>query len=1382
MSKLLKSKILLGVFVVAVMFAVGAVSVLAADGAITSTLRYGMSNIQVKYLQQTLNETGFTVAAAGRAGSAGMETSFFGNATKLAVKAYQTAMGLVSDGIFGPASRGALGNTVTGLPAGCSSTAGFSTTTGVACNSGTTTTTYPAGCSSTVGYSPTTGVKCDNTTTTTTTTNTTTNPTGPVTVALATDTPAARSVVTAEAGADLAHYTFSGTGTVTNVTLKRVGISADASFLNVYLYDGATRLTDAASVSSNSLVTFNDPNGLFTVSGSKTISVKVDMAGTAGETVGVSLIGYTALSQTAVSLATPSQGNLMTVAGASLAGVAFGSITPATNTGLTPASDIIVWQSTASVTTRDVLLSRFAIREVGSIGKADISNLRLVVDGVTVATVANPNANGYATFVPSSPLTLKTGSHVIKVVADVTGGSSLAFTFSIRNKTDIGLVDSQYNVGLLTSTAIGSLAGNTQTISTGYVTVQKATNSPTSTIVLAGTDVVLGRFTATTYGEKVKVDTVLVDFDTNITARLRNGRVLVDGAQVGSTTSILADGTTSFNINHTFTPGTAAVVEVRADVYDNDGTGAFAAGDTIKVSLIIGVNNAQGLVSGDATLDFPQATVAANTLTIGSGTITLAKDQAYGNQSVVVPTTGTLLGSFTLNSGTTEALNLDTIQVDLTVAGDFGAGDLSNVYVMYGAKSTSSKSTVSAVAGANTWNISESMAVNTSMTFKVYGDIATGAVVTAGGDTVITSLLVSGTSASGTAVNTNSNAVLAGQTISAVSTGTLTVSLDSNTPVAAQVVAGSTDAAGALKVKIVGTNEEQYVKSVKVYVDTNSNAAAVSSMNLAWSATSNGTYATVGSDQSVSYTVSTYPGYSVWNLTGTGRVTVPKNGSVYLKVTPSYVSSGQTEVSGKTPKLFLGDLQAEGTALLSASSATPNLVNDTGIIVQSGGSATFVSSTETDTAADTTAAATTLVTANGPTLFLPGDVIFVDENNNGAWNVATEELMVVLADAGANLTVQRGAFGTTAVAYAVDTRTIYRLRTATMTTNAGIVGNAMTVLETKLGLALKSDSPSGAFTGGTGKYLFGLTASAANNSADSATNTATITYFDITNNKSAATVANLKAYPAEYDNNSTYATTCVGLSATKWRCTLSTTGSTNEVDENASRSYTFRGDLGYSGAGSVDFSLASLGTSSDSANSVYWSDGAATPTAQYWVNQPTTVIQGGSLTTTAASGSADATAPTISSVAIANGSATLLVDAGDTITITFSEMIDPSIISATLIPGSSVTGVAQTATGGLACTAATPANTCTIKNIATFVDTYGTSSQAVATSTSTLALNSAGTVLTITLTAAAANTNVGAQTFTALTALVGTATAGIRDINGTVMAAGVLGFQATGGF
>ncbi len=1297
---------------------VQAVTPVAATYTFAKNLKMGDTGTDVMNLQKVLNMKVATQVAATGAGSPGLESTHFGPATKAAVIKFQTLNSISPAlGFVGSLTRGSLN---TSAPV---------VTTPVVTVPGVTTPVVAA--------------------------------TGPVTAVLATDNPASRAVTTAEAGADLAHFTFSGTGTVTGVTLKRIGISADASLLNVYLYDGATRLTDAASVSSGSMITFNDPNGLFKVEGAKTISIKSDMAGVSGESIGVALVGYTALSQTAVTLATPISGNLMTVASATLAGVTFGTITPAANTSLTPAADITVWESTASITTRDVILSRFTIREVGGIAKADLKNLRLLVDGAVVGTVANPDSNGYATFVPASPLTLKTGSHVFKVVADVMGGSSLSFTFSIRNKTDIGLIDSQYNVGFLTGTAIGSLTGFQQTVSTGYITVQKATNSPSSTIVLAGTDVVLARYTATTYGEKVKVDTLLVDFTSNQTAKLRNGRILVDGVQVGSTTTIDPLNTgTSFNTNYTFLPGVTSVIEVRSDIFDNDGTGAFVSGDTIKATLSLGVNNAQGLVSGDASLDVPNANTDGNTLTIGAGTIALAKDQGYGNQSVVVPTTTTLLGSWTLTAGTNEAVNLNTIQVDLAFADEFAAVDLSNVYVMYGAKQSSTKATVSATAGANTWSISESLPINTSMTFKVYGNIATGAVVTTTTpDTVIPSLKVSGTSVSGTAVNTNSDTVLAGQTITAVNGGTLTVTLDANTPVAAQVVAGSTATDGALKIKLTGTNEDQFVKKLTVYADTNLNSLGVASMNLSWSATSNGTYVTVGADQPVSYTVSTYPGYSTWNLSGTGRISVVKNGSVFLKVTPTYVGSGQTAVTGKNPKLFLGDLQAEGTSLLSASSATPNLVNDAGIIVKANSSATYLDSGETDTAADTTAAATTIVTADGK-VFLPGDVIFIDEDAGTDFDAATEELMVVLADAGANLTVQRGAFGTTAVAYAVDTKKIYRLSTATMTTNAGIIGNAQTILNTKLGLAIKADAPSGASTGGTGKYVFGLTASAANNAADPATNTVTITSIDITNNKSVASVANLKAYPAEYDNNSTYATTCVGLSTTKWRCTLVTTGSTNQVDENSSRSYTFRGDLGYSGAGSADFSVASLGTSSVSTNSVVWTDGT---TSQTWVNQPTTVLQGGSLTTVGASGSRDQTAPTISSIAIASsGTTDDSIDAGDIITITFGEMIDPVSINATLLPDAvAVTGVLATATGGL--TGVQADGIITITGITTFDS--GASIAAAASFTTNLALNTAGTQLTVTL-------NTGTARAVTTPAL-GTGTTGttVTDINGNAMAA-----------
>jgi hypothetical protein len=245
--------------------------------------------------------------------------------------------------------------------------------------------------------------------------------TGNVSASLSNDNPASGAVVTTQAAADLAHFTFSGNGAVTAVTLKRVGISSDASIGNVYLYDGNTRLTDATSVAGNSIINFTNSNGLFTVNGSKTISVKADLAAAAGETIGVQLVSA-ATGSTAVG-GTPVSANLMTTAAATLAGVSFGAITPSA-ASLNPANDQIVWQSTATVSTRDVLLSRLAMQEIGSINYASIQNFRLFVDGNLLSTVANLDANGYVTFVPSTSFRMTTGAHIVKVLADVISGSS----------------------------------------------------------------------------------------------------------------------------------------------------------------------------------------------------------------------------------------------------------------------------------------------------------------------------------------------------------------------------------------------------------------------------------------------------------------------------------------------------------------------------------------------------------------------------------------------------------------------------------------------------------------------------------------------------------------------------------------------------------------------------------------------------------------------------------------------------------------------------------------------------------------------------------------------------------------------------------------------
>jgi hypothetical protein len=102
-------------------------------------LTIGSTGTDVTALQAWLMGKGFSIAAGA--------TGYFGSQTKAALAAYQAANGITpAVGYFGPITRAQISaaggsTTTTGLPAGCTSTAGYSPTTGVSCSSGTTTTT-----------------------------------------------------------------------------------------------------------------------------------------------------------------------------------------------------------------------------------------------------------------------------------------------------------------------------------------------------------------------------------------------------------------------------------------------------------------------------------------------------------------------------------------------------------------------------------------------------------------------------------------------------------------------------------------------------------------------------------------------------------------------------------------------------------------------------------------------------------------------------------------------------------------------------------------------------------------------------------------------------------------------------------------------------------------------------------------------------------------------------------------------------------------------------------------------------------------------------------------------------------------------------------------
>jgi hypothetical protein len=207
-----------------------------------------------------------------------------------------------------------------------------------------------------------------------------------------------------------------------------------------------------------------------------------------------------------------------------------------------------------------VYFKRLTLREIGSINYSDLQNFRLFVDGVQKATSSGLDSNGRVSFVLNEYL--NQSNHTIRVVADVVGGASRNFSFKLSGAYDIDLIDADYNVGVQ-ATGSGVLATATTSASvsgTPSVDVVKATDSPSGDRVAQSTNVLLAKYTAKAYGENIKVDdlTVLASVSNNgqtAVTGLRNGRVVINGLQVGSTKTLTSGSNVAFTINHTFPVG-----------------------------------------------------------------------------------------------------------------------------------------------------------------------------------------------------------------------------------------------------------------------------------------------------------------------------------------------------------------------------------------------------------------------------------------------------------------------------------------------------------------------------------------------------------------------------------------------------------------------------------------------------------------------------------------------------------------------------------------------------------------------------------------------------------------------------------------------------------
>jgi hypothetical protein len=593
---------------------------------------------------------------------------------------------------FSSVTGGACYAVPSNLPAGCTSTAGFSSTTGASCATGTViTTTYPAGCTSSAGFSPTTGASCA--------TGAVGNATGPLAVSLASDNPAAGNLIQGQATADLAHFMFTGTGTLTQVTLLRSGISDNSVFPNVYLYNGNTRLTDAASVNSFGQIIFNGVN--LAVNGSLDLSVRADIVSTGNEsTVMVTLTGYMVSGGTTANTVNISgnsfyinsgTGILSTVGvGCNTAAGANGTLPACTNTSAAQSvsagtTGMALWSAPVTISLHPVLLKSAAFDVIGSAPSNALANLGLYANGVKVGSSTGINSMGYIVFdLSSAPYSIPTGTTTLEVRGDIVNGSARDVTLSLQHASDLMVTDSQVgvNVGVVTQglTTFSINQANKISIQQGTLVAQSDPAFNSTTNVTGGaSNVAIASYKLTSYGEDVKVNTVTVVptispstvgacQGTSGVVALNNVTLYYNGAPVGSSQNATLSGNCTFN-TLTFTPGsnltiaggTTGLFQVHADIVNAAGTPQYSSG---SIGATVTLTQYQGITSGQTG---SLSLSGSNTLTIQTGSLTVAANSGFLGQTVSPNTSGAEIGSFTLqNQSTSEAVQVNSLTVGLT--------------------------------------------------------------------------------------------------------------------------------------------------------------------------------------------------------------------------------------------------------------------------------------------------------------------------------------------------------------------------------------------------------------------------------------------------------------------------------------------------------------------------------------------------------------------------------------------------------------------------------------------------------------------------------------------------------------------------------------------
>jgi len=913
-------------------FAAGLVGVLAGVAMIATTvsaatfstnLKLGSTGADVKNLQILLNSDPATQVSTSGAGAPGMETSYFGNATKAAVIKFQNKY---ASEVLAPVGLTA-GNGFVGVM-----TRSKLNTMGGAVNTTTTTTTTStvAGCTSTVGFSPTTGASCA-----TGAVTTTVSPAGAgVSVSAATQPANGLAIQNASRVAFTKVTLTAGSSdvVVNGITVERTGAAVDGNFVGIILLqEDGTQLDIAKTLGSTHQAIIG---GTFTVKAGTSMTLTVagnmtaSLAANAGQVAALSVVAVNTTATVTGSL--PITGAYHTINGTLTIGTATGEASSYNPTAVTKAIGTTGYKFSAvriaAGSAEDVRFKSIRFYQAGSASASDLSNVKIYVDGTAYDTTVSTDGKYYSANFGSGIVMAKGLAKDIWIAGDITGSGSAGRTidFDIQKNTDIYLTGETYGQGIIAggdiTTSTPSFNGVITTVSAGsFTSVTKATSVAAQNIAVNLTGQPLGGYEIDITGEAISVQSHVFTIATSTGAA---GSALLTSVslynQNGAVIAGPVDAVRASDTTQTVTFTDTITYPVGKSTYTLKGkVPSTAANGTVYATTITTMSSITGQTTGN-TISSPTLGQVLNSMTVKSAALAISMSTSPAAQFIVAGGTGVTFANVQLDASQSgEDVRLSSVAFTKTGT----VTQLTGCQLYDGATALNTGSNVHnpSVNTTETITFDQSLTVakNTVKTLTLKCNVSSGA-NSAYGWTVASAPATTGVTSGSTVSATGTpSSASATQTIAA---GSLVMSTSPSSPSYAIAAAGSTGNTVAV-VRFRATNEGVNLSRIGLRLTNTASSSASDLVQVSiWDgATQVGTATFTGTNMVATSTL-------------TSTVALPKDADkdLTVKIDLAQIGSGYTGTQGA---LIAIDAEAntntQGTG--TGSGATINATGSTAV-------------------------------------------------------------------------------------------------------------------------------------------------------------------------------------------------------------------------------------------------------------------------------------------------------------------------------------------------------------------------------------------------------------------------------------------------------------------